>query len=100
VTPPLDETLTAVPRGLLIGTDWVRTDATFEVTDPASGQVLAQAADAGVAEALDAVGAAHEAFGGWAAQAPRVRAEVLRRAYEIMSAELEQCARLIVLENG
>ncbi len=96
----LEETLTPVPRGLLIGSDWAATDATFEVTDPASGQALAEVADAGVGEALDAVGAAHDAFGGWAATAPRARAEVLRRAYEIMAAELEQCARLIVVENG
>ena len=100
MTQVLDETLAAVPRGLLIGSDWVSTDATFEVTDPARGQALAQVADAGVVEALEAVGAAHDAFGGWAATAPRARAEVLRQAYEIMSAEVEQCARLIVLENG
>jgi succinate-semialdehyde dehydrogenase/glutarate-semialdehyde dehydrogenase len=100
VTQLPDETLAAVPRGLLIGTGWVATDQTFEVTDPATGRPLAEVADAGVAEALEAVAAAHEAFGGWAARPPRARAEVLRRAYEIMSAELEQCARLIVLENG
>jgi succinate-semialdehyde dehydrogenase/glutarate-semialdehyde dehydrogenase len=30
----------------------------------------------------------------------RQRAEVLRRAFEIMTAEAETCARLIALENG
>ncbi len=44
--------------------------------------------------------AAHEAAGPWAATAPRERAEILRRSFEIMSAEIEDCARLIVLENG
>ncbi|MGB7817421.1 MAG: NAD-dependent succinate-semialdehyde dehydrogenase, partial [Ornithinibacter sp.] len=40
------------------------------------------------------------AAGAWAATSPRERAEVLRRSFEIMSAEIEDCARLIVLENG
>ena len=51
-------------------------------------------------EALAAVGAADEAFKTWSQTPPRVRAEVLRRAWEIMTAELEDCARLISLENG
>jgi succinate-semialdehyde dehydrogenase / glutarate-semialdehyde dehydrogenase len=86
--------------GLLIGGEWVSTCRSLEVDDPATGALLAHVSDAGVADALEAVAAAHEAFGPWSATAPRVRAEVLRRAYEIMAAELEQCARLIVLENG
>ena len=40
------------------------------------------------------------AFAPWAAAAPRTRAEVLRTAFEIMTAELDDCARLITLENG
>ncbi|MBD3946524.1 NAD-dependent succinate-semialdehyde dehydrogenase [Nocardioides ganghwensis] len=95
-----DPSLAGVPTGLLIDGEWVSTDRTLEVDDPATGTLLAEVSDATVPEALAAVAAAHEAFGQWAATAPRSRAEVLRRAYEIMSAELEQCARLIVLENG
>jgi succinate-semialdehyde dehydrogenase / glutarate-semialdehyde dehydrogenase len=89
-----------LPTGLLIGGEWVTSQRTLDVHDPATGSRLAQVADATVADALDAVGAAHAAFGPWAATAPRVRAEILRRAFEIMTAELEECARLIVLENG
>jgi succinate-semialdehyde dehydrogenase/glutarate-semialdehyde dehydrogenase len=100
VTQLLDTFLAGVPTGLLIDGEWVSTDRTLEVDDPATGTPLAQVSDATVPDALEAVAAAHRAFGPWAATAPRVRAEVLRRAYEIMAAELEQCARLIVLENG
>ncbi len=56
--------------------------------------------DATIPEALDAVAAAHDAAGSWAATSPRERAEVLRRSFDLMSAEIEDCARLIVLENG
>ncbi|HEX6248437.1 MAG TPA: aldehyde dehydrogenase family protein, partial [Nocardioidaceae bacterium] len=94
------DVLEGVPTGLLLGGEWVASHRTLDVADPATGHLLARVADATAVEALDAVAAAHTAFESWAAAAPRVRAEVLRRAYEIMSSELEQCARLIVLENG
>ena len=88
------------PTGLLIGGEWITTVAHLDVINPASMGVLSQIGDAGVDEALAAVTAASEAFPAWAATAPRQRAEILRRAFELMSAEIEDCARLIVLENG
>lgn len=94
------DVLEGLPTGLLLGGEWVASQRTLEVADPATGHLLARVADATAGDALDAVAAADTAFESWAAAAPRVRAEVLRRAYEIMSSELEQCARLIVLENG
>ncbi len=88
------------PTGLLIAGEWFMPESTLDVVNPASLEVLAQIGDASVEDGLAAVQAAHDAFGPWAATAPRQRAEVLRRAYEIMSAEAETCARLISLENG
>lgn len=88
------------PTGLLINGEWVAGTQQMDVHDPATGQVLAQVGDASLAEALAAVGAADEAFIAWSQTAPRIRAEVLRRSWEIMTAELEDCARLICLENG
>ena len=87
-------------RGILIGGEWVSTSATLEVHNPADLSTLAEVADATPDEALQAVTAAHDAFEGWAQAAPRQRAEVLRRAFEIMTAEIEDCARIIALENG
>ena len=88
------------PTGLLIGGEWQSTTGRLPVMDPATLTVLAEIADASVQEGLDAVTAAHDAFGTWSQTAPRQRAEILRRAFEIMSAELETCARIISLENG
>ncbi|WP_226963741.1 NAD-dependent succinate-semialdehyde dehydrogenase [Nostocoides sp. F2B08] len=87
-------------RELLIGGEWVRTTGRLEVHDPATGEVLADIADATAQEALQAVGAAHDAFGSWSQTSARQRAEILRRSFEIMTAEIEDCARLICLENG
>ena len=67
---------------------------------PATLGSLAQIGDASPSEGLDAVAAAHDAFTSWSVTAPRFRAEILRRAFDIMTDEVEECARLISLENG
>ena len=90
----------ATPTGLLIAGEWRTGEEHFEVHDPSDYHVLAEVADASVADGLDAVGAAYEAFSTWSTTPARQRAEVLRKAFEIMTAEAEVCARLIALENG
>ncbi len=89
-----------VPTGMLIGGEWTKGAATFPVLDPATEEPLAEVADGTVADALDAVGAAQAALPGWAATPPRQRAEVLRKAFELMTARAEQFARLMSAENG
>ena len=91
-----------VPTSLLIGGERAggRAGATFPVLDPATEEPLAEVADGTVEDALDAVGAAQAALPGWAATPPRQRAEILRRAFELMIARGEQFARLMSAENG
>ncbi|MCI2422360.1 NAD-dependent succinate-semialdehyde dehydrogenase [Saccharopolyspora sp. K220] len=74
--------------------------ARISVSDPATGAEIASVASASVQDGLDAVGAAHAAGPTWAATAPRERADVLRRAFDLMTERAEQLAALIVLENG
>jgi succinate-semialdehyde dehydrogenase/glutarate-semialdehyde dehydrogenase len=93
-------TNTNTPTGLLIGGEWLTGGERFEVHDPSDYSVLAEVTDASVADGLEAVAAAHDAFATWSTTPPRQRAEILRRAFEIMTAEAEICARLIALENG
>ena len=89
------------PTGLLIGGQWSSGRAgTLPVFDPATEDVITEVADASPEDALEAVGAAHEALPLWAARPPRERAECLRRAFELMIARSEQLARLMVVENG
>ena len=89
-----------VPTGLLIGGEWGKGAATFPVFDPATEEPLAEVANGTVSDGLDAVSAAQTALPGWAATPPRQRAEVLRKAFELMSARSEQFARLMSAENG
>jgi len=74
--------------------------ATFAVHDPATTEVIAQVVDGTAVEARAAVDAAADAFPAWAATAPRVRAEILRRAFEMVVADTEHLAALIHSENG
>lgn len=96
----VDALPTGAPTGLFIGGTWLTSAAHLDVINPASLTSLAQVGDASIEEGLDAVAAAHSAFPSWVATSPRQRSEILRRAFEIMTAEVEDCARLIVLENG
>ncbi len=88
--------------GCLIGGEWrdAADGATFAVRDPATGEVIAMVAGGNVGDAMSAVEAAHEALPAWAATAPRQRAEILRRAFEMMTERAEEIAELIVRENG
>ncbi|MEU8270327.1 NAD-dependent succinate-semialdehyde dehydrogenase [Sphaerisporangium sp. NPDC049002] len=85
---------------LFIGGQWVGGTSTVPVRDPALDETIAEVAVAGEDECAQAVDAASSALGPWAARAPRERAEILRRAFELMTAEAGQIAELIVRENG
>ena len=91
-----------IPTTLAIGGSWraASDGARFAVHDPATGAVIAQVADASVADGIAAVAAAHAAQPLWAARAPRERAEILRKTFELMLLHAEPIAALIVRENG
>jgi succinate-semialdehyde dehydrogenase/glutarate-semialdehyde dehydrogenase len=105
-TTPLAATLgalnLAVPTGLWIGGREAEASdgGRFDVLDPATALPIAQVASATVEDGLAAVDAAEAAAAGWRAAAPRARAEILRKAFELMTERAEGLARLITLENG
>lgn len=76
------------------------TTPTFSVTNPATGELIDEVPDLNVAQALDQVRQAQEAFVQWRDTAPRHRAEVLNRAYDLMIADVQRLRDLIVAENG
>ncbi|MGA0189113.1 MAG: aldehyde dehydrogenase family protein, partial [Candidatus Nanopelagicaceae bacterium] len=85
---------------LYIDGKWVKGSGTVPVYDPSDGSVIAEIQTAGEKECDAAVDAAHRAFPDWAKSAPRYRAEILRKAFEIMVAEADQLAALVSRENG
>jgi succinate-semialdehyde dehydrogenase/glutarate-semialdehyde dehydrogenase len=101
-TPAREQTaVEAVPKKLLIGGDWVDGAAgQLPVEDPATGQTIAEVADAGPEDAKAAIAAAHAKQADWAAAAPRERGEILRRAYELMIERIDDLALVMTLEMG
>lgn len=93
---------TLVPhRGSWVAGRWLVDAAErLEVEDPATGAVVADLAQASAADVSRAADAAAAALPAWAATAPRVRAEVLRRAYDLMVTRSDEFASLMVAENG
>ncbi|MSV92718.1 MAG: aldehyde dehydrogenase family protein, partial [Actinobacteria bacterium] len=85
---------------LYINGEWIDGVGTIAVHDPSDGSIIAEVALAGDAECEAAVAAADAAAVSWAKTAPRFRSEILRKAFEIMTAENEAIATLISRENG
>lgn len=94
------EVLQQVPRGQFIGGEFVETGATFDVYDPATAEVLVQVSDASPDHARAAMDAACAAGPDWAATDPRERAEILRRAFELVTERKDVFAALMTLEMG
>ena len=94
--------LDPVPKGLLIGGKWREASGggTLAVEDPATGEALCAVADATIEDGLAALAAATSAQAAWAAHTPRERGEILRRAFEAVTAQADDLALLMTLEMG
>lgn len=90
------------PRQLLIGGSWTdaSTGATMPVDNPATGEILTSVADASPSDGRRALDAAVAAQRSWARTAPRRRSEILRAAYDLLHARVDDLALLMTLEMG
>ncbi len=89
-----------IKTDLYINGQWVKGESTLPVYDPSNNTVIAEVQIAGDKECDAAISAAYEAFPSWSKTAPRARAEILRKAFELMIAESDHLARLVSMENG
>ena len=94
--------LASVPDGLFIGGVWRAAVAgrTLTVSDPSTGEVVKEIASASVADGLAALDAAVAAADAWAATPARERAELLRRAFDLLQERKEDFALLMTIEMG
>lgn len=94
--------LASVPKGLFIAGQWRDSSdgSTLDVTDPATGKVIATIASATPADGMAAMDAAAEAQAAWAKTAPRYRAELLRKAFDRVTELADDFAILMSLEMG
>jgi succinate-semialdehyde dehydrogenase/glutarate-semialdehyde dehydrogenase len=81
---------------------WVDADSgeTFPVTNPATGEVLAEVPRMGAAETARAIAAAERALPDWKHRTAKERARTLRRLADLMIQHEDELARLMVLEQG
>jgi len=94
--------LESVPDGLFIGGEWspAISGRTLDVHDPATGEVIKTIADAAVDDGAAALDAAVNAEAAWAKTPPRERAEVLRRAFDLVQEHKDDVGLLMTLEMG
>ncbi len=90
-----------VTKGYLAG-DWVDGEggATFDVYNPARGDVIAKVADFSRAQAAEAIGAAEVAQKEWAAMTAKERSVILRRWYDLMMENADDLAIILTAEQG
>ena len=88
------------PSAALIGGEWVTSKETFDVTDPATGAVVGRVPNLGPAETLQAIDAAQAALPAWSAKTAKDRAIILRRWFDLVTAETERLAQLMTAEQG
>ncbi|GIT81588.1 NAD-dependent succinate-semialdehyde dehydrogenase [Leifsonia sp. LS1] len=95
------ELLARVPDGLYIAGRWeAGTQDPIQVQDPATGRVIKRIANARPEDGIRALDAAAEAADAWAATPPRTRAEILRRAFDLLQERRDDFALLMTLEMG
>ena len=94
--------LEATPKGLLINGEWrdASDGGTFDVENPATGEVLATLASATEEDSRAAMDAAANAQESWARTSARERSEILRRAFDLVQEHAEDLALLMTLEMG
>jgi succinate-semialdehyde dehydrogenase / glutarate-semialdehyde dehydrogenase len=88
------------PTAALIDGEWVTSAKTFSVTDPATGAEVAAVPDLGAKDATRAIDAAARALPGWSAKTAKERAAILRRWFDLVTAETESLAQLMTTEQG
>ncbi|MBZ9537377.1 NAD-dependent succinate-semialdehyde dehydrogenase [Modicisalibacter tunisiensis] len=88
------------PVDACIGGEWRPGRRRFPVTDPASGETLAQVADLDAADTRDAVAAAHRALPAWRATPVKERSRLLRAWFDAIVEAGETLAELMTREQG
>lgn len=84
----------------LINGQWVKGSRRFDVTDPATGQKLADVANLGPQEAEQAIAAANAAWGPWKTKTAKERSAILRKWFDLLMANQDDLARIMTAEQG
>jgi succinate-semialdehyde dehydrogenase/glutarate-semialdehyde dehydrogenase len=78
---------------------WIGAPET-EVTNPATGEVIARVPKFGTAETRTAIAAAHKALPAWRAKTGKERANILRKWFELIIANRDDIGLIMTTEQG
>ena len=84
----------------LINGQWVAGNSRFDITDPATGAVLANVANLGPVEAEQAIAAANAAWPAWKSKTAKERSIILRKWYDLLIANQDDLGRIMTAEQG
>ena len=84
----------------LINGQWVAGNSRFDITDPATGAVLANVANLGPVEAEQAIAAANAAWPAWKSKTAKERSIILRKWYDLLMANQDDLGRIMTAEQG
>ena len=99
----MTETRARMIEKLFIGGEWedaIGSGKTFEVTNPANGEVIAKLPDARRKEMQRAIDAAAVAQPEWSDTTAQHRARIMQRAVQLMHDRKDHLARVMTLEQG
>ncbi|MCW2311346.1 NAD-dependent succinate-semialdehyde dehydrogenase [Rhodoferax antarcticus] len=91
---------TLLKTDALINGEWLSGSSRFAVTDPATGEHLADVANLGAADAEVAIAAANAAWPAWRAKTAKERSIILRKWFDLIMANQDDLGRIMTAEQG
>jgi succinate-semialdehyde dehydrogenase/glutarate-semialdehyde dehydrogenase len=87
---------------VFIGGEWLDADdkSVFDVTNPATGELIGTVPCAGTMETRRAIDAANRSWAEWRTKTAKERAQILRRWHDLMLANADDLARILTYEQG
>ena len=85
---------------MFIDGQWLEIKKTFDVVNPATGEVIGKVADGDQSHATDAIEAAHSAFSDWSQTTAHNRSAILYHAWQLMLDNKTELAALMTSEQG
>ena len=93
--------LPQVETHLYINGKWLEgSEGTFEVKNPATGEILATVQKGGEKETKEAIQAANKAFEGWSQTSPAERAKLMNKMADLVENDSERLAKIMTMEQG
>jgi succinate-semialdehyde dehydrogenase/glutarate-semialdehyde dehydrogenase len=85
-----------------INGEWVDASnaETFEVINPANGDIIISVADSGAVETEQAIAAASKAFPAWSKKTAKERGAIMKKWFNLINEKIEDLALLMTTEQG